>query len=115
VKPAVVYIDDEPAICRIVRWRLEAAGLAVETFTDPEAAIAWMGTHDVRCVLCDYRMPAMSGFEVLARIGERIPFYLVTGDLSLGNELAGHARVRGIIHKPFSFDSLVALLRGLEG
>jgi len=114
VKPAVVYIDDELALCRIVRWRLEAAGLAVETFTDPESAIAWVQDHDVRCVLCDYRMPAMNGFQVLERLDERIPFYLVTGDLAVGGELSDRTRVRGVIQKPFSFDELVALLRGLD-
>jgi two-component system C4-dicarboxylate transport response regulator DctD len=115
VRAPVVYIDDEASICRVVRARLEAAGLSVETFTDPEGAIAWLQGHDAHCVLCDYRMPGISGVEVVERLGGHIPFYLVTGDLTPERELAGHPGVRGVIQKPFSFEALVALLRGLPG
>jgi two-component system C4-dicarboxylate transport response regulator DctD len=114
MKGAVVYIDDEPAICRIVQWRLEAAGLPVETFTDARIALVWIGQHEVACVLCDHRMPVMSGVEVRARLEKDVPFWMVTGDLSVGDELASRSDIRGVLQKPIDFDGMLSLLLALD-
>jgi DNA-binding NtrC family response regulator len=114
VTGAVVYIDDEPAICRIFRWHLEAAGLSVETFTDVEAALAWIRDNPVRCILCDHRMPLMSGLELHDRLGGEVPFWVVTGDLSVDDEVADRADIRGVLHKPIDFGEVIALVRDLD-
>jgi two-component system response regulator GlrR len=113
VSGAVVYVDDEPGICRIVAWRLSRAGLPVETFTDGEAAIAWIRNHPVRCVLCDQRMPSMSGLELRDRLEADVPFWIVTGDISVATELGARPGIRGVLAKPIDFDALVALIREL--
>jgi len=110
---AVVYIDDEPAICRLVQWRMEGAGLPVATFTDPHEALDWIGRHPVRCVLCDHRMPGLSGLEVRERLAPGLPFWLVTGDLSLEPGFSGPDGGPGVLYKPFDFDALVACVRRL--
>jgi len=113
VTAPVVYVDDEPAICRIFGWRVEAAGMPVETFTDPEAALAFLREHDARCVVCDYRMPSMTGLDVLECLPRPVPFYLVTGDLFADRELGDHDGVEGVISKPIPFDDVIELLRSL--
>ncbi|MGH0036336.1 MAG: response regulator [Myxococcota bacterium] len=114
MKASVVYIDDEPAICRIVQWRLEGAGLSVKCFTEPEAAIEWIERHPVRCILCDQRMPSMSALELRGRLDPALPFWVVTGDLLLGPDATGRSDIRGVIHKPIDFDELVSLVGALD-
>lgn len=113
MRGTVVYIDDEPAICRIVQLRIGAAGLPVETFTDAREALDWIAGHPVRCVLCDQRMPLMSGLEVRDRLSKELPFWLVTGDLSVRDDLGGRSGIRGVLRKPIDFPALLALIQTL--
>lgn len=109
-----VYVDDEAAICRVVELRLRAAGVPIVTFTDPEAAIAYIARNEVAAVLCDFRMPAMSGLELLDRIEKEVPFYIVTGDITVDADVAARARIADLIPKPIPFERVVALLRSLD-
>lgn len=107
----IVYIDDEPALCRVMELVLGQAGLAVRAFTDPVAALAYLAREPAAVVLCDQRMPQMTGLELLAALPREIPFVLVTGDHSFRSEAEGNPRVRAIIEKPFKFAELLAVLR----
>jgi CheY-like chemotaxis protein len=109
----VVYVDDEPLLCRVMRTIFEFGGVAtpLETFTDPLAALAFIADHDVALILCDYRMPQLTGLELLARVTRPIPFVLVSGDLDVARWTAGNARVTAVVTKPFSPDDLLALVR----
>lgn len=108
----VVYVDDEPSLCRIFSLRMGALGVAVETFSDPLEAVAFVNAHPVACVLCDYRMPRLSGLGVLERIERDVPFYLVTGDIAMDDETAASPRLSGILHKPVSYEEVRDLVRG---
>lgn len=105
----VVYIDDEPALCRVFEMILGARGVPIVTFTDPVAAVAYLQTHDAAVVFCDYRMRALSGLEVLERMGRPTPFYLVSGNLDVG-AAANAPGVTGVLEKPFPAEDLIAIV-----
>jgi len=64
----ILVVDDDPdltALAGAYLGRLDA--VAVETRTDPEAALAWVdGTVD--CVVTDYEMPGTDGLDVLETV-----------------------------------------------
>lgn len=107
----IVYIDDEPMLCRAFRAVLAAADIPVETFTDVDAALDYIRAHDVAAVFCDYRMPAVTGAEVLDRIERPVAFYFVSGDLDAANSVNGDPRVTGILQKPYRPAALLELVK----
>jgi PAS domain S-box-containing protein len=82
----VLSIDDEPAWLDIISDSLErvADHLRVARTHIPEEAFERLRDNgdSIDCILCDYQMPAMNGFEFLARLREsnhNVPFILYTG------------------------------------
>ena len=61
----VLVVDDEPAIRQVVAAQLRKAGHSVEQAGNGEAAMERLAKGDVDIVLCDIKMPGMSGIEVL--------------------------------------------------
>jgi CheY-like chemotaxis protein len=106
----VLYVDDEPVLCRVFERVLRRTGADVRTFTDPEAALAFLDEHPVAAVVCDYRMPGMTGLEVLERVSEGVPFFLVSGDLGITERVADLPRVTGVFAKPFQPEALLSRL-----
>lgn len=108
----VVYIDDEPALCRIFARILKRTGADVKTFDRAMEAVEFLASGaDVSVLLCDYRMPELSGLQVLEKLERDIPFYLVTGDLSVGQDVADKPGVSGVLNKPFKPTQLLELLK----
>jgi len=110
MKP-VVFIDDEEMLCRAVRMVLSAAGIPIETFVDPALALTYLDEHEVTAVICDYRMPLLSGLDVLARLPRPVPFYLVSGELEIGHPDG----VLAVFEKPFQMQRLVEVARQHAG
>jgi len=113
VNGPIVYVDDEPTLCRLFDLHFGGAQLPARSFSDPEAALAFLDETPVSAVLCDYRMPAMTGLEFLARMPQDVPFYLITGDHSFREEADANPRVTQVVEKPFEYDALIAELRAL--
>ncbi len=109
MKP-VVYIDDEELLCRVFKRVLASCGSPVVTFTEPEAAIAYIHEHPPAVVICDYRMPSLTGLQVLERLAPGIPFYLVSGNLGVAS-LRSHPGVTGALTKPFRPEALLDIVQ----
>ena len=109
-RPVAVYVDDEPSLCRVFGLLLRRAGADARTFTDPEEALEFIAHNEVAVVICDYRMPEMTGLDLRGRIARDVPFFLVSGDLSVEEDLGDDARLSGVISKPFRPEDLLALL-----
>ncbi len=108
----VVYIDDEEDLCRIFRLLVgRETGAAVETFTDPFKALEYLETHPASAVLCDFRMPQLTGLDVLERMKNAAPFFLISGDLYVQDLVGNNPRVAGVIRKPISPPQLIDLVR----
>lgn len=107
----VVYIDDEPMICRLVERILTRLEVDVRTFVSPEEAVAYVQEHPPALVICDYRMPTMNGLEVFAALGSEAPFVLISGDLQVHD--AADSGVTEVVAKPIRPEELMALVRRL--
>ncbi len=71
--PRVAIIDDEPIACREIRRGLERNRYDIETFGDGESGLNRMGIVPFDLVLCDLRLPTISGLNTLKAIKERYP------------------------------------------
>lgn len=110
MSPSIVYVDDEPLLCRVFQTVLRRTGVPVMTFTDPVEALAFIRDNPVRLVVSDYRMPQMNGLELLDRIEADVPFIIVSGDLDVTRWTEGNARVRDVLTKPFRPERLLELV-----
>jgi DNA-binding NtrC family response regulator len=70
----IAVIDDEPIIGREIKRGLSKEPLyQVETFTDGESALERLEQTSFDLILCDLRLPEMSGLEVLQAARRRLP------------------------------------------
>lgn len=110
----VVFIDDEPDLCAAAADWLDVSGFAVETHTDPLAALAAIDTEGCECVVSDIRMPKLSGLELLERLQKAdpdLPVILLTGhgDVPVAVE-AMRAGAYHFLEKPYDAEQLVSIL-----
>ena len=115
----VLLAEDDPLITSVVQHRLGREGFEVRAFPDGEAALAAAGQFQADIALLDIKMPAMDGFELLARLRalphyRDVPVIMVT---SVGDEdqlvRAFDLGANDYVVKPFSPAELVARVRRL--
>lgn len=114
--PARVFVvDDDQAMRESLRFLLESAGFAVETFATARAFLDAGGAGRSGCLVADVRMPEMNGLELqekLAAEGARLPVILMTGHadvpMAVGAMRAGAA---DFIEKPFADEALIVSIR----
>src|SRR5271156_3710873 len=64
----ILYIDDDPGLCRLVQKALERQGYAVEIAIDGATGITRIGQGGIDVVALDHYMPNQDGLETLASI-----------------------------------------------
>jgi two-component system NtrC family sensor kinase len=117
--PCALVIDDEPPIRALLVKLLERRGFQVAAADTGETALAMNHRDRLRVVLCDVRMPGVSGFEIYERLTSETPalasrFVFITGD---GASIAAdrpELRDVPVLAKPFSASDLDALLTRLS-
>lgn len=109
----IVCIDDERALCRVLQFVLQETGATVVTFTDPVAGLSYLNAHahDVALVFCDYRMPNMTGLELLAQLTTPAPFVLISGDIDVAELAVAVPGVSAVLSKPFTPEQIVGCAR----
>jgi len=107
----VVYIDDEPALCRIFQRLLTRAGVEVRTFTDPLEGLQYVNANPPKVVLCDQRMPAMSGTALFEALEVDVQFVLISGDPSAAD--TAPPGVTSVLPKPVMPEALIETVKSL--
>ncbi len=69
----VAVIDDEPIVGREIRRGLSKGPYEIETFLDGESALRRFEEAEFDLVLCDLRLPGLSGLDVLKSVRKRYP------------------------------------------
>lgn len=65
---SLLIIDDEPDICDMLVYCLADCGYRLFTSTNAHDAFNILASNDINVVLCDQRMPMISGSEFLRRV-----------------------------------------------
>ena len=77
----ILYIDDDPGLCRLVQKDLERHGHVVEVATDGASGLARIAQGGIDVVALDHYMPNQDGLETLAgirKLAEPPPVVYVT-------------------------------------
>jgi CheY-like chemotaxis protein len=109
----VLAVEDSFQAMALLRTMLTDLGVhEVYTAKDGKEALDFLDMCEdmVDVVLCDWRMPRMSGLDLLRQVrtvDPTVPFLMVTGAADKDAVLAAKASgVTGYIKKPFSKDEL---------
>ncbi len=118
MSPVILYVEDETDLRQDLRADLEAEGYTVHEAADGTEALAKIDALRPDLVLCDIKMPGLSGHEVLARVRARrddaasTPFVMLTALHDRGNQLEGRRRgADDYVTKPVDFDLLLATIQ----
>ena len=109
--PTVFVVDDDADICDSLRELLDAAGIAVETYSDGESFLSQYDRARPGCLLLDIKMPGLDGLDLQDRMnqaGHTIPILILTGyaDVSLVVR-AVKAGALDVLEKPLKPDQLI--------
>ena len=119
----ILHVDDDASFAELTAEMLESRprDVGVKTVTDPEAALEFLRTacDDIDCIVTDYRMPTLTGIDLLQRLKTQYPdqdwpCILFTGE---GNEEVAadalHAGASSYVQKggPDSFEHLWERIR----
>lgn len=95
--PRILLVDDDKDMCESLADVLTLESDYMVSFTtDPRKALDLVKIEDFSLIVLDYKMPEMSGLELLKRIKEVRPavkVFLLTAFIS--NELIEHAKKEG--------------------
>ena len=106
----ILILDDEPIVGERLKPALEKEGYQVETFVDPNKALARIGDKEFDIVVTDIRMDEMDGIEVLEKVmerSERTKVIMITGYATI--EVARESLTKGafdFIAKPFKLKEI---------
>jgi DNA-binding NtrC family response regulator len=117
--PTVFVLDDDLAVCRVVKRMLSLEEYEVRTSQSVEEAVTAIGENHFDAYVLDHRLPDGSGLDVAERLrakGSGAPIILISGYDSEGIAARAKAlRVFDVIQKPFSRDALCnALKKSIE-
>ena len=126
IRPStVLIIDDEPAVRMALRRWFERQGWTVDEAVDGVQGLTLLlsapSEETYGVLLCDLRMPGMSGIELHERLAEQRPGMLsriiyATGDTASPETAAFLARVeRPVLEKPFELSQLASLVEATAG
>ena len=106
----ILLVDDDLAVRESLKFALELEGLAVRAFSSGAELLRHPDLLRAGCLVLDYKMPEMDGFEVLSRLAARrvpLPVILITPDATGPvRRRAKAAGVRHVLEKPLSDSTL---------
>jgi len=111
----ILVADDEPSVRESLKAFLEGEGFSTITAQDGLEASAILAKEGADLVICDLKMPRMSGMEFLRALMEKdpeVPIIIITGYGTI--ELAIEAIKAGafdFIAKPFKLDRLLVIIQ----
>jgi CheY-like chemotaxis protein len=110
-----LVIDDEPAICGLLRAILTMNGHEILEAGDGAEALRLLEGQPVDLVFCDLFMPGMDGLETIPRIRREYPAARIVAMSAGGRygladllDVALHLGAAVTLDKPFTADQVLA-------
>ena len=107
----ILVVEDDDSLRPALERLLNAAGWRTATYASAEALLADPAAGDAACVVCDLKLPGMSGFDLLAARcvpGGRPPVILITAYDAPGlSEEAARRGAAAYLAKPFRGTALL--------
>ena len=110
---SIALVDDDEAVLDAIRGLLEFFDVDVRTYQSGTDFLR--DSPKVACLIVDYNMPALNGFDVISELrkrGVKLPTIMITavGDLTIERR-AAEMGVKQVLAKPVKTPVLLAALR----
>lgn len=115
----ILLVEDESAICQMVRFALARAGIQVREAADVVQAQNQLAERLPDLILLDWMLPGISGIEYARRLKKDeytrdLPIIMLTARSDENDKVSGlEAGVDDYVTKPFSPRELVARIRAV--
>ncbi|TVQ78244.1 MAG: sigma-54-dependent Fis family transcriptional regulator [Bradymonadales bacterium] len=111
----ILVVDDEVGIRRGLSTSLQALGYeVVEAPSGEEAVYQISNQPDIQCILTDYKMPGLDGFDVLKeakKLHPETPVIMMTGHANIHHAVSAiQSGAIDYLCKPFGMEDLERLL-----
>jgi two-component system KDP operon response regulator KdpE len=113
---AVLVVDDDPLLLKVLKITLQANGYSVSTATDGRSALLAATQHPLRLIVLDLGLPDIDGTAVIKelRTWSEVPILVLSARHTSDDKVeALDAGADDYITKPFGPDELLARLRAL--
>jgi signal transduction histidine kinase/CheY-like chemotaxis protein len=113
----ILLVDDESGTVEVLARILKGQGYQADAVTDGKAALQRLAETKYDLVLCDIRMPGLSGPEIYRQLEEYDPemagrIIFITGDvMSSGTRRFLKESGTSFLSKPFDLDEFIAKVR----
>lgn len=114
-RPLIFVVDDDKAVRDSLKFALEIEGAEVQACDGGPSLLAHERLSEAACLLIDYQMPVMDGFELIAELvrrGLNAPVILMTGKITVElRHLARASRLSHVVEKPLMDSTLIETLQ----
>ncbi len=114
----LLVAEDDAGLRSVLERGLRENGYVVDSVEDGERALAFLRTYEYEVAVLDWRMPKISGVEVvreLRRRGSPVPILMLTARDAATDRVTGlDEGADDYLVKPFDFSELLARLRALQ-
>jgi two-component system, OmpR family, response regulator len=114
----VLVAEDDEGLRSVLDRGLRESGYAVDAVGDGELALRYLDTYEYEVAIVDWRMPKVSGLEVIQRLrrrGSALPVLMLTARDTARDRVTGlDEGADDYLVKPFHFAELLARVRALQ-
>ena len=114
----VLVAEDDDGLRSVLERGLRENGYAVDVAENGEKALQYLDTYEYEVAIVDWRMPKVSGLEVIQRLrrrGSSLPILMLTARDAASDRVTGlDEGADDYLVKPFDFSELLARVRALQ-
>jgi len=113
---SLLFVDDEPNLIAALKRSMRYKGYKLFVAGNAAEAFEILATNEIGVILCDQRMPGMSGTEFLSRVKQMYPDIVrmvLSGytDLQSVTDAVNHGAIFKFLTKPWDDEQLFQAVR----
>jgi two-component system phosphate regulon response regulator PhoB len=119
MKPSILVVEDDAALCELLKWNLESEGYAVRVTGDGEEALLMVREQAPDAIVLDWMIAEVPGIEVCRQLRKdkttaAIPILMLTARSEEEDRIRGlKTGADDYVTKPFSPRELLARIEAL--